>query len=84
MANVKTAISIQKSLFEGIESLAQRMNVSRSHLVAMAVKDFLQRQQNQQLLQQLNDAYGDAPDLAERKYEKNVRARHKRLVRGQW
>ena len=84
MANIKTAISMQESLFEGIETLAHEMHVSRSYLVAMAVRDFLRRQQNQQLLQRLNNAYGNPPDLEERRYKENVRTRHKKLVRKEW
>jgi metal-responsive CopG/Arc/MetJ family transcriptional regulator len=84
MANIKTAISIQGSLFKEIETMAHKMHVSRSYLVTMAAKDFLQRQQNKQLLQRLNDIYGNTPNLDERKHRKNVRARHRRLVEGEW
>lgn len=84
MANIKTAISIQESLFKEIETMAHKMHVSRSYLVAMAAKDFLQRQQNKQLLQRLNDIYGNTPNLDERRHKKNVRARHRRLVEGEW
>ncbi len=84
MANIKTAISIQESLFKEIETMSHKMHVSRSHLVAMAARDFLQRYKNRQLLQRLNTAYGNAPGLDEKRYIEKVRARHKRLVEGEW
>ena len=42
MANIKTAISIAKPLFEEVEALAEEMEVSRSHLFTLAARDFIQ------------------------------------------
>ena len=84
MANVKTAISIQESLFKDVDVLAHKMHMSRSQLFARAVRDFIQKQQNRQLLQQLNAAYNDAPDSEERKWQGRARSRYRRLVGGQW
>ena len=50
---VKTAISIQKSLFEQAESLAQELNVSRSELFGLAIESFVKNRQNQMLLQEI-------------------------------
>ena len=83
MASVKTAISIQESLFKEVEALAGEMNISRSKLFAIAIEEFIQRRRNRQLLQQINAAYDDAPDLGER--ERQLRkARHRQLIEGQW
>jgi len=68
MADVKTTISLGETLFKEAEALARDMRVSRSRLFAMAVERFLQQYRNQQLLEQLNRAYGDVPDPAEREY----------------
>jgi hypothetical protein len=65
MATVKTAISLEDSLFKEVEALAKKMKVSRSRLFALALEEFLRRHQNQQLLEQLNAAYDDAPDPEE-------------------
>jgi len=59
MSNVKTAISIQKSLFEQAEDLARRMNVSRSRLFVLALEDYIHRQQNRDLWAQINAAYAE-------------------------
>lgn len=84
MANVKTAISIQKSLFDQVDSLAREMKVSRSKLFVLALEDYLRRSQNQQLLERINQAYGNEPDMAEQKRLKKMRHQHQRVVEGTW
>lgn len=84
MANVKTAISIQESLFKEVEALADEMNISRSKLFAIAVEEFIQRRRNRQLLQQINAAYDDAPDPGEREHQRRMKAQHRQLIEGQW
>jgi metal-responsive CopG/Arc/MetJ family transcriptional regulator len=84
MHSVKTAISIQKPLFEQAENLARRMKVSRSRLFVLALEDFIHRQQNRELLSQINAAYSDAPDPAEKLLRRKVRRTHRRIVEGEW
>ena len=84
MQNVKTAISIQKSLFEQAESLARKMKVSRSRLFVLALEDYINRQQNRELLAQINAAYADEPDLSEQTLRRKVRHTHRRIVEGEW
>lgn len=84
MQNVKTAISIHKSLFDQAEKIARKMKVSRSRLYALALEDYIQRAQNQELLTQINAAYADEPDSTERLVRRKVRSTHRRIVRGEW
>jgi metal-responsive CopG/Arc/MetJ family transcriptional regulator len=84
MENVKTAISIRKALFDQAEDLARKLKVSRSRLFALALEDYLRRQQNQELLAQINAAYADEPEAAERALRRKVRRTHRRLVEGEW
>ncbi len=84
MQNVKTAISIKKSLFEQAERIARKMNVSRSRLFALALEDYLRREQNRELLGQINSAYAGEPDSAEKTLRRKSRGSHRRLVRGEW
>ena len=65
MPIVKTAISIQKSLFQRAEEIAKEMKISRSRLFVMAVEDFIHRHQNRLLLKEINQAYSDGPDEKE-------------------
>lgn len=84
MANVKTAVSIQKSLFDRVEALARKMKISRSRLYALALEDYIHRQENQQLLERINAAYNDTPDVAEHTYLHTMRRRHRKQVEGEW
>jgi len=84
MAHVKTAISIQKSLFEQVETLAREMNISRSQLFALALEDFIRHHQNRQMLEQINAAYDDAPDASEQVLQRTMQRQHRRIVEGEW
>jgi metal-responsive CopG/Arc/MetJ family transcriptional regulator len=84
MANIKTAISLQKSLFEQVETLAREMKVSRSRLFVLALEDYVRRYQNQQLLERINQAYPDAPDTTEQKRLRKMRRQHRKVVEGEW
>ena len=84
MQNVKTAISIQRTLFEQAENLARRMKVSRSRLFVLALEEYLQRQQSRELLTRINAAYAEAPDPAEKALDRKARRHHRRIVEGTW
>jgi predicted transcriptional regulator len=84
MANIKTAISIEDSLFEKIEQLARDLKVPRSHIFVLAVEEYLRRQENLRLLASLNEAYKDAPAATEQKRLRQMRASHRRLLEGEW
>jgi len=84
MANIKTAVSIEKSLFEQAEDMAHKMNMSRSRLFALALEDFIRRLQNEELLQRINDAYQDGPDPDEQAHLRMMGSRHRKVVEGEW
>jgi metal-responsive CopG/Arc/MetJ family transcriptional regulator len=84
MQNVKTAVSIQKSLFEQAEKIAQKMKVSRSRLFALALEDYIHREENRELLAQINRAFADEPNSAEKTLRRKTRRTHRRIVRGEW
>ena len=63
MPNIKTAISIEKSLFDQVNYFAKNLNISRSRLFVIAAHEFVQRHTNRELLQAINDAYNDLPDF---------------------
>ncbi len=84
MANLKTAISLQQSLFEQVDTLAQELQISRSRLFVLAVEAFIQRYQNRQLLEAINEAYDDLPDPEERPLRDRMRQQHRQMVEGQW
>jgi len=84
MSMIKTAISIQESLFERAEQLAREMNLSRSALIGLAIEEFLQRHQNRRMLRELNAAYETGPDPAEEARLAKSRRSQRRTVEGEW
>ena len=84
MPNVKTAISIQESLFKEAESLAQELEVSRSQLFAMALESFIREREDRQLLQRINNAYSESPTPDEEAYQSRIKDYHRRSVEGEW
>jgi metal-responsive CopG/Arc/MetJ family transcriptional regulator len=84
MANKKTAISIEKPLFEEIDALAAEMEVSRSYLFTIAAREYIQRRKSQKLLDAINFAYRDSPDIAEEKLREQMKSKYRRLVKDRW
>lgn len=80
MAHVKTAISIEESLFREVESLAENMKVSGSKLFATAVSEFISKHKNQQLLAEINAAYDDTPDYQEKNELETMRGEQRQLL----
>lgn len=84
MEYIKTAISVQKSLFEKADNLAHQMKVPRSRLFVLALEEYIQRQQNRELLAKINAAYADEPDPAEQMLREKSLKTHCKLVEGEW
>jgi metal-responsive CopG/Arc/MetJ family transcriptional regulator len=62
MEYVKTAISVNKPLFQEADELAREMKVSRSRLFVLALEEYIHRRQNRELLAQINAVYAEEPD----------------------
>ena len=84
MHAIKTAISIDKNLFDQADIIARTMKVSRSKLFVIALQDFIEHQKNKEMLAQINAAYEDEPDANEQTIRKIVRRQHRRIVEGEW
>ena len=84
MAHVKTAISLEKTLFDQVEALAREMEISRSRLVVLALEDLLRRRQSQLLLERINAAYDEAPDPTEQELRRRMRHEQRRIVEAEW
>lgn len=84
MPTVKTAVSLQHSLFAQVEDLARDLNVSRSQVVALALEEFVRRHQNRQLLDALNHVYDDSPEHDDPARTPARRQQHRRVVEGEW
>lgn len=84
MANIKTAISIEKPLFEQVDDLAHELKISRSRIFSLAAQEFIQRHRNQKLLEAINDAYDDIPDEIDESLKLMRRSKHLKMVKDQW
>ena len=84
MATIKTAISIDKPLFEQMGDLAHELNTSRSRIFSLAAAEFVQRHKNLKLLEAINAAYDDLPDEKELSLNYMMRSRHLKMVKDQW
>ena len=84
MTVVKTAISLDASLFDQINELAQELSVSRSRFFALAAQEYISRHENRKLLDALNAAYGDLSGSAETELPGEMRDRHPVLAEEQW
>lgn len=84
MQAIKTAISIDKNLFDQAENIARAMKVSRSRLFVIALQDFIEHRKNREMLAQINAAYSDEPDASEETLRRKTRRQHRRLVEGEW
>ena len=80
MAGVKTAISIEKKLFDEINKLAKQLHVSRSHLFALAVEDYLKKYENKNLLARINAAYDDVPTQEEVEIKRAMKQKHRKSI----
>jgi metal-responsive CopG/Arc/MetJ family transcriptional regulator len=84
MSAIKTAISIDKSLFEQAKALAEEMKVTRSRLFVLAMEDYLRRQRNREILEQINAAQQDVPDPAEQTRLKQMQRFQRQAIQGEW
>ena len=84
MNTIKTAVSIQKSLFEKVEDLAKKMKVPRSRIYALALEDYFRRRENKNLLAQINAAQAEEMEASEKNLRQKSKRTHRRLVEGGW
>jgi predicted transcriptional regulator len=73
MSAIKTAISIDKELFDRVEEQRRQLGVSRSQFFAQAVEEYFHRQETQSIIEALNDVYGgEKPNLEEEAFRKQA------------
>lgn len=58
MSFMKTAISIDEDLFRKAEKLSSKLQVSRSQLFAQALEYLIERSETLEVIQKLNEVYG--------------------------
>lgn len=55
--DMKTAISLPDDLYESAERLARERGVPRSHIYVLALRSYLEQQDNEKVMEQLNAYY---------------------------
>ena len=55
---MKTAISLPDEVFEAAEELAEELGVSRSHLYALALTEFVEQHRRDEVTERLDAIYG--------------------------
>ena len=84
MTTIKTAISMDETLFERVERLAHEMEVSHSRLFAMTMEEYIQRRDYQKLQDAINEAHRDGPAENELAVRRAMRQKHRQAVERQW
>lgn len=80
MANVKTAISLEKPLLKQVDLTAQEMGISRSRLFVLAVEEFLKRQENQRLIDAINKVYSEPLSEDDERYLQAIQHDYAKLL----
>jgi len=78
--NVKTAISLEPSLFEALVDEARKRRLSRSQVLAQALEEHLARRDNRALLEELNAVYAEEPDEEERAWLAFAKEQMRRIL----
>lgn len=72
---MKTAISMDDSLMEQADEAARDLGLSRSGLIAEALRDFLRKRRQTRISEQLNQAYAKEPSADERRLVRKLRTK---------
>ncbi len=80
MATIKTAISIDKSIYEQMNTLAKKSQIPGSRLYALAAMEFIHK--NIEMLKSLNAVYKDRPETEP--IVAKMKSAHYKIVKDQW
>ena len=72
---MKTAISVEDSLMKQADQAARDLGLSRSGLIADALRDYLRKRRQALITEQLNQAYANEPSPEERLLVRRLRTK---------
>jgi metal-responsive CopG/Arc/MetJ family transcriptional regulator len=85
MPVIQTAVSLDDTLVERVEQVAEELNMSRSRLVTLALEEFLRRHDSRNLLETLNAALGEESiEPFESSHLEEMRRYYRRQMVDQW
>lgn len=80
--SMKTAISVDDALMEQADETARELGLSRSRLIAEALREYLRRRRNARITEQLNRAHAKGPSQEERELVRSFK--NKVRLRDPW
>ncbi len=81
---MKTAISIESPLLEEADRTARKLGLSRSRLVSLALKDYLRNRRNIEIVDQLNQVYGEPDRGGEQPSGAKTKAKFRSTIKDRW
>jgi metal-responsive CopG/Arc/MetJ family transcriptional regulator len=78
---MKTAISLDGNLLKEADQTARALGLSRSRLFSIALEAYLRNRRQEQLLDQLNQAYSKEPGAAE---APNLKTKFRLTIKDRW
>jgi metal-responsive CopG/Arc/MetJ family transcriptional regulator len=72
---MKTAISVEDVLIEQADDAARDLGLSRSGLIAEALREYLQRRRQSRVSGQLNRVYANEPNPDERRLVRKLKTK---------
>ncbi len=78
---MKTAISLNGELLKEADQTARALGLSRSRLFSLALENYLRNRRQEQLLDQLNQAYSNDTNPTE---TPNLKAKFRPTVKDRW
>ncbi len=73
--SMKTAISVEDVLIEQADDAARDLGLSRSGLIAEALREYLQRRRQSRVSGQLNRVYANEPNPDERRLVRKLKTK---------
>lgn len=80
MAKTTIVITLKESLLKQANITAQEMNISRSRLFSIAMKQFIEQRQNRKILKALNEVYEDGPYASEQQLLRKVKSKYRQML----
>ena len=77
-------MSLDETLFAKAENLSKKLHISRSRLFSLALKAFIRRLENEDLLLEINNAYADFPDQDEQVMLNGMMFHQQKAVNDKW
>jgi len=84
MAVIKTAISIDERLFDKVSKFSDEIKLSRSQIFSQAVRYFIERKNNLELVRKINRAYSDVLDEDEIERLEKSKRKYKEILEEKW